>query len=526
MPTRKTDAGDTGSSASQSDLEARRDDFDRDDEPMLISASEQIPSPDSDDPADSFLAEGSVPSDPFAAEPNSDVPAADAPDEASTPDLPEPLVIEATIEEPVLPREAVDDTPDPAPQPPVAPVRAAAEHPVHAASDHDDLHDSDEETGSSFAAKALTALVLLLAGAGIGIWAAPRIAPNLPSGMAPVADWLAPASEKTEADIAALQARLDQGLTELRASVAAVPAPAETTAALDTAVDAVDARLTGEIESLKQSLAGADTEAISQRLAALEAGLQSQAAELGTLKQQLSGAAVTSGEAAAAGIDVYRGELDGVRAEVGALRDQVGAFSARVDQVAAEAGRQIETAQTQVATVEAEARTQLSAADAQANLALVDAALASGQPFKDALDKLAAREGLTIPAALSTAAASGVETPSALRDSFGTAAHEAIRASITAAAAGEGVFARARAFLEAQVASRSLTPQEGVGPDAVLSRMEDRLRQDDLPGALAESAQLPPEATAAMAGWLSAAKLRADAVAGYAELDRALAATN
>ena len=51
-------------------------------------------------------------------------------------------------------------------------------------------------------------------------------------------------------------------------------------------------------------------------------------------------------------------------------------------------------------------------------------------------------------------------------------------------------------------------------------------RQDDRTGALAEAAQLPPEAASAMAGWLSAARLRADAVAGYTELDRALAATN
>lgn len=522
MPTRKTDAGDTGSSASQTDLGARSDEIDRDDEPTLIASVESDPSPEPESPG-------------------SDGP--ESPDRAALPeaDLPEPQMFDAVIEEPVLPADAAttDGTPEtprretPDLTPP-APVWAAADPdplprhtPAHAhAADHDDAHDAEDEAGSSFAAKALTALLLLLAGAGLGIWAAPRIAPSLPAGMAPVADWLAPGSDRTEAEIAALQTRLDQGLTDLRASVAALPAPDAAAAAVSTAVGAVDTRLSDQIEALKQSLGGTDAAAISQRLSALEAGVEAQSAELGTLKQQLAGAAATTGDAASASIDVYRGELDGVRAEVGALRDQVGAFSARVDQVAAEAGRQIETAQTQVATIQAEAETQLSAADAQANLALVDAAIASGQPFKDALDKLAGREGVTIPAGLTAAAATGVATPAALRDSFGTAAHEAIRASITATAADEGVLARARAFLEAQVASRSLTPQDGVGPDAVLSRMEDRLRQDDLTGALAEAAQLPPEAASAMAGWLSAARLRADAVAGYTELDRALAATN
>ena len=59
------------------------------------------------------------------------------------------------------------------------------------------------------------------------------------------------------------------------------------------------------------------------------------------------------------------------------------------------------------------------------------------------------------------------------------------------------MLARGRAFLAAQVASRSLTPQPGAEPDAVLSRMEDRLRNDDLAGALAEADALPSEAAAA-----------------------------
>ena len=130
-----------------------------------------------------------------------------------------------------------------------------------------------------------------------------------------------------------------------------------------------------------------------------------------------------------------------------------------------------------------------------------------------------------MPEGLTAAAPSGVLTLAALRDSFPDAAHTAIRASILAGA-GDGLIARGRAFLEAQVASRSLTPRPGVGPDAVLSRMEDRLRKDDLDGALAEAAALPSEAAGAMDGWLAAARLRAGAVAGLAALEGALAATN
>ena len=128
-----------------------------------------------------------------------------------------------------------------------------------------------------------------------------------------------------------------------------------------------------------------------------------------------------------------------------------------------------------------------------------------------------------MPEGLTAAAASGVPTLAKLRDSFPDAAHEAIRASIMASA-GDGVVARSRAFLKAQVASRSLTPQPGMAPDAVLSRMEDRLRRDDLAGAVAEAAQLPSEASAAMGSWLAGARLRLGAEQGLAALDTTLPA--
>ena len=175
--------------------------------------------------------------------------------------------------------------------------------------------------------------------------------------------------------------------------------------------------------------------------------------------------------------------------------------------------------------IQAESASALGAAEVQSDVALVRAAIAGGQPFADPLKQLASRPDLTVPDGLAAAAPTGVATMAALRDGFADAAHAAIQASILAAA-GDGVMARTRAFVEAQVASRSLTPQSGTGTDAVLSRMEDKLRHDDLAGALAESAQLPSEAAAAMSGWLDAARLRAGAVDGLATLETAVPATN
>ena len=132
---------------------------------------------------------------------------------------------------------------------------------------------------------------------------------------------------------------------------------------------------------------------------------------------------------------------------------------------------------------------------------------------------------MTVPPGLVDAAPGGVETMARLRDGFSDEAHAAIRSSMMAGA-GDGVLARTRAFFGAQMASRSLTPQEGASPDAVLSRVEDRLRQDDLDGALREAEELPSEAQAAMGQWLAAARLRAGAVDGLAALEAAPAATN
>jgi hypothetical protein len=164
-------------------------------------------------------------------------------------------------------------------------------------------------------------------------------------------------------------------------------------------------------------------------------------------------------------------------------------------------------------------------AAARADVAAIRAALEAGEPFQPPLDRLAQDAGVPVPEGLAAAAASGAPTLAALRAGFSDAAHPTIRATIQAGA-GEGVVARSRAFLEAQVASRSLAPREGATPDAILSRMEDALRRDDLDAALAEAEALPSEAQAALGAWLAEARLRAQADAGLDALDASVAALN
>jgi hypothetical protein len=413
------------------------------------------------------------------------------------------------------------------PDPAIEPVPAAA---AAAPAEEDEEHH-EEEAGMTWAARLLLAVVLLVAGAGLGLWAAPRIAPMLPAGLAPAAEWLTPGRTEAAAEIAALQERLETTAAELQSRLAELPSPDDVDGRVSTAVGDLESRLGAEIEAVRSSVAPQDDTELRQRLDRLETAVEGREAELATLKQQLEGTAAAGGQVsqdAINRIDTYRAELEGLRAEMGTLQGQVGALASRIDEVAAAADRQVSAAQSQVDAVQAEAATQLSAATVNADIAQIRAAITAGEPFEEPLQQILSQPGVTVPAALSDVASAGVTTFARLRDEFPDAAHAAIRASIHASA-GDGLLARTRAFLEAQVASRSLTPQDGVGTDAVLSRMEDRLRRDDLAGVLEQAEGLPSEAKAAMQGWLDAARQRAEAVEGLSALDpnpAAPAATN
>ena len=418
---------------------------------------------------------------------------------------------------PAEPAAVIADEPRPRPPAPPAP-------PV------EDAHDQDEEAGGSLAGKLLTALLLLLLGAGLALWGAPRLAPHLPSGMSGLADWLSPGTRDAGARVAELEARLGARVDAVEGRLGGLASAEDVDARVASAVDAAAGRLDAEIAVVKATAAEASAGAgqLPQQLARLQSTIEGQGAEMATLKQQLSGAEAAGGQLsqeALGRIDVYRAELEGLRAEVGTLQDKVAGLATALDQAVKRADREVETAQARVAEIETAADTRLSAAEAEANLALIRAALESGGPFEAPLAALQGRAGVAVPQGLVDAAPTGVESMARLRDGFGDAAHAAIRSSMMASA-GDGLMSRTRAFFGAQVASRSLTPQQGSSPDAVLSRAEDRLRQGDLDAALAEVGALPSEAQAAMASWLAAARLRAAAADGLAALESALPATN
>ena len=392
---------------------------------------------------------------------------------------------------------------------------------------HIDDH-ADEDEGPGLASRALVILASILIGGGLALWAAPKIAPSLPSGLAPVAEWLTPGSGAANERVTALEGELARLRADLETRIANLPAPvdeAQVAALMDSRITAATGSTAERIGGLQTRLDALADLDMDTRLAALERQTGALKAQSELILSQLSavseeGAGLSSQTAAQ--IDSYQTTLEGLRAELAAMAAQYAALNKRLDSVAATASEQMAEAETKV-TEAAEAARQVEArAIATTALGALDLALENGSDFSDELDNVAKTTSLQIPDGLA-ANAGGVARLVDLQDSFADGAHAAIRAGILAAA-GDSTLARARAFAAAQIATRSLTPQQGLTPDAILSRSEDALRRGDLDTALEELTALPPEASAEMAGWIAKATARRDALAGYAELQTALGA--
>jgi hypothetical protein len=368
--------------------------------------------------------------------------------------------------------------------------------------DTDTVEEDHEEAG--IAARILKVSGILVAGGILALWLGPKIAPALPSGMAPVAAWLAPGGAQTNAEIEALQMAL-----------ADMPEPVssyEIEAMIAGGISTKTATLSARIDALG---GGTDTSEIESRLAALELKTDGLRAELSSLLAQLSDVSQMGGEVSAD----TAAKLAGFAAVNEGLKAEIEALASRIDGVSAAAA--------QVSAVETNAEAARNVAIIRASLNAIDVALSAGLPFAATLADLE-NAGITdIPVTLADASG-GVATMAKLRADFPEAAHAAIRASILASA-GDGVFASISAFTRAQVAGRSLTPQNGVGPDAVLSRAEAALKQGDLDKALIEIDALPAAAMSkdgdgAMDVWLAEASERRDALNAFDTLQASLTA--
>lgn len=178
-----------------------------------------------------------------------------------------------------------------------------------------------------------------------------------------------------------------------------------------------------------------------------------------------------------------------------------------------------QAAADRLSETEQQARALQAQAEITAAIGRLQGSIDSGSPFAPLLKILAAQD-IAIPAALVATAETGVASLRTLQDSFPEAARAALSASLRADP-GEGWTDRLGTFLQSQTGARSLAPQIGSDPDAVLSRAEAALAAGDVTAALTELATLPPEGQAAMADWQAAAQARADALAAIPGLAEA-----
>lgn len=267
---------------------------------------------------------------------------------------------------------------------------------------------------------------------------------------------------------------------------------------------------------------GASTDVLLNRMSALEAQLadsQSQVAQVAELIDTVRGEVsdtTASVDAKIADIDLS-GALAPVEAALADIDRRLTAVEAAPvaeaivsPEATAAYERQLNDMQTLLNSEIARLQDAKEAAEnEEANAAKASAvsrlqeAITTGQPYDAVLKNLQ----IDVPAALSAPAAQGVATLQEIATSFSAAADMAIVETAKTDADSQGWIDR---FLRTQLGLRSLTPKDGASPDAILSRAEQAIRENDLQLALTEISTLPDVGQAVMADWVAVAQTRLD----------------
>jgi hypothetical protein len=328
-----------------------------------------------------------------------------------------------------------------------------------------DNEDEQHHEHTSIAASILRVLAILIIGATVALWVGPKIAPKLPVGLKPVADFLSPQLDVTN-QIAALQSDYENRLAEI-----------------ETTIKKADA--TANIEPLLAQLATKDTEtvaavdAIAKATKALEAAVE-------TLQSELT--KVTARQA--------------LSAEGGQASDE--ALQQFEDKLSAISTAQQKLNQSQMIAVEAQqdAEGKLRLANAANAVSRISDALETGRPFQDELDQLTSITSSDLPSDLVNISKTGTASLSELKKQLPELSRIALRED-AAANAGVTAIGKLTAFMKSQVGTRSLGPQQGDDMDAVLSRIEAALEKDDLAKALTETEILTDAAKLTMGKWVA-----------------------
>jgi hypothetical protein len=255
--------------------------------------------------------------------------------------------------------------------------------------------------------------------------------------------------------------------------------------------------------------------ALQDRVAALEtrpsqlADLDARIVALETKLAAIEALPLADGAVSAATVAAQDSAIKLLQGQIQALQT---AGPADVAALNAEAEARLKEAEAMAAAMKADAENIAKMGEARAAVGRLQAALDIGAPYANLLPVLG-----DVPAVLTDNAETGLPTLAALQAAYPAAARMALEAALRANM-GESWTERATSFLRSQTGARSLTPQEGNDPDAILSRSEAALGTGDIAAALTEIAALPTEAQAAMADWRALAEKRLAGVEAVAAL--------
>ena len=142
-------------------------------------------------------------------------------------------------------------------------------------------------------------------------------------------------------------------------------------------------------------------------------------------------------------------------------------------------------------------------------------ALNFGGPYKLALEEISKKE-TQIPKVLLDNS-EGVVTMNYLKTNFPTVAHASLKASLKQSDES-GLGGKLLGFLKSQVTVRSLDAQEGNSINAILSRMQVALNNDDLSEVIRQSSDLNGAAKSEIKDWLSLAVKRQETIEAFSEM--------
>lgn len=267
---------------------------------------------------------------------------------------------------------------------------------------------------------------------------------------------------------------------------------------LTEATDKLDARLSAAEQTLAQQS--------SESIAAANARLDKLAAETDALKQSLAEA-----QAASHGTQQKLDELGrslppaGIADQVAKVEAMLRLLNGALDQLTPK----VDAMQARLAALEAKKENPDAAARAALGLALANLARAADGPgsFKAELDAVAT----FLPnepelAGLAPVAARGAVTRAQLKEDFPAIAQSVFDAERRATS--DSLWARFIANARSLVTVRRTGELTGDSTEAIIARMEKRLKLDDLAGAADDGVKLKGPAAEAMKPWLDKAQAR------------------